>query len=211
MDQPYTRRELEAGCDRFPNRGPVCEHCKQHVPQFADLTHAQHMHVLELIRNNHSSKAMAELSRATACDRRWSKIWVLHHGQPQPRFPGPPCPNCGAPLPSSNSQQCLSCSADWHGMMRPALEPTPPARGSLLWSGFAGTTVRYVVFDSLRIERVAPSDAPRSSWVLLLATAERWDGEVVWCPSRMAFETALPGWESEGVQALEMVLIRIAQ
>jgi hypothetical protein len=86
---------------------------------------------------------------ATGAPPRFAKIWVIHEGKPQPRFPGPPCPHCGNPLASSRARQCLHCHRDWHNdtsvafpvgritkveMMDPLLDVCPSFRPH--WSEF---------------------------------------------------------------------------
>ncbi len=114
-EKPYTRAELaEAADGRWPDRGIKCECCGTFVPEFEDFPDAARSRVLALIREERHMLAQAELMAATGAPVRFAKIWVIHGGQGRPRFPGPPCPHCGAPLPSSRSKQCLTCHADWH-------------------------------------------------------------------------------------------------
>jgi hypothetical protein len=113
-DTPYTREELAAAHDgRWPDRGLKCDCCGVHVPVFAELSEATHGRLIELILEGKAALALAELIAATGAPQRFAKIWVLHSGQPKPRFSGPPCPQCGAPLASSRAKQCLKCHADW--------------------------------------------------------------------------------------------------
>jgi hypothetical protein len=111
---PYTRDELREAAGKDPTRGPVCDRCKAHIPQFQDLSTPDEERVRYLIRQQQPIMAMRELMAATGCPSSWAKLWVLQSGRPQPRFPGPPCRFCGKPLASSRARQCLSCGADWH-------------------------------------------------------------------------------------------------
>jgi hypothetical protein len=112
--QPYTRAELEHASERFPDRGERCHRCGVLVPRFAELSPPVEARLHELIRSGRPIVAMQELVAATRCPLRWAKIWVIHDGRGEPRFPGPPCPRCGKPLRTSKAQQCPHCHARWH-------------------------------------------------------------------------------------------------
>jgi len=110
-NRPYSRRELRRAGHGFPERGALCRTCKTHVPQFVELSDDDRRRILDLIDEDPLG-AMSELEAVTGCPPRWAKIWVQHRGDA--RFKGPPCPECGEPLPSAGSRQCLHCKADWH-------------------------------------------------------------------------------------------------
>ena len=46
---PYTRDELEARPDTFPERGPLCPRCNTRIPQFAELSHSDAFRIKQLI------------------------------------------------------------------------------------------------------------------------------------------------------------------
>lgn len=126
--KPYSRDELKAAADgRWPDRGERCGRCGVLVPQFADLTVGDRGRIVHLIIEGRKMLAQRELMAATDAPPRFAKIWVLHEGCPQPRFPGPSCPYCGEPLASSRTRQCLHCHRDWHG----AKEAVVPAWGGI--------------------------------------------------------------------------------
>ncbi len=93
---------------------PLCEHCGQRIPRFADLAEAEERRVRQLIRDNRPIAAAAELAWFTRCPEPIARLWVAHRGQPLPVRPGPPCRFCAAILPTSLARQCLSCGMDWH-------------------------------------------------------------------------------------------------
>ena len=210
MDAPYTRTEMKDLQNSLPVRGPVCLHCKGHIPQFAELRAVQRFSALAHIRSKRILEAMATVQNATGCCPLWAKIWAVHHGQPQPRFTGPPCPFCGAPLPSNNSRQCLSCKADWHGTPGPNLEPAPPPRGSLLWSGIVSRTRQHILFEDLRLTPPnKPLEAFRSSWVLSASSIEGESAQYAWSPTQLCFEDA-PPWDINTLRVLESTLSNVA-
>ena len=100
----YTKEEL---CllrpDEWPQRGPLCERCRTHIPLFADLSAAQECSLRQLAEKG-SAEAIEELMRLTGCSLRWAKIWVLHPDGPKPKYAtrGPPCRCCGEPLRSED-------------------------------------------------------------------------------------------------------------
>lgn len=112
--QPYARDELKRAGDGYPDRGERCHRCGVLVPRFADLSPAIETRLHELVRSGRKMAAMEELVAATGCPIRWAKIWAVHDGRAEPRFPGPPCPFCGKPLRTSKARQCPHCHADWH-------------------------------------------------------------------------------------------------
>jgi hypothetical protein len=112
---PYSRSELlEAADGRWPDRGLRCDCCGGVVPEFAELTDADRVRIIGLAFRGQHTLAEAELQACTGAPPQFAKIWVLHAGRPNPRFPGPPCPHCGKPLASSRAKQCLHCHIDWH-------------------------------------------------------------------------------------------------
>jgi tRNA(Ile2) C34 agmatinyltransferase TiaS len=110
-DEPYSRAEVLAACDEFPDRGPLCYHCKTRIPVFQELSVNDAERLIELTRAGEPILAMGELRSITGCSIRWSKIWVLHEGKP--KMPTP-CPFCGKPLRSAQAKQCRYCYRDWH-------------------------------------------------------------------------------------------------
>jgi hypothetical protein len=111
----YSREELlEAADGRWPERGLRCDSCGVLVPHFPELKDSDRARIIALVNGKHHMLAEAELRACTGAPPRFAKIWVLHAGRPNPRFPGPPCPHCGKPLASSRAKQCLHCHADWH-------------------------------------------------------------------------------------------------
>jgi len=112
-DAPYSRAELLAAGSKLPERGPLCEHCKIHIPQFADLSEADERRIRSL-RLDRPITAMAELRSATGCSILWAKLWVQHGGRPCPSGEEIPCPYCGKQLRTSLSKQCRFCLRDWH-------------------------------------------------------------------------------------------------
>lgn len=113
-ETPYTREECEESDGGFPDRGLYCPKCQTRIPQFADLSESDEARIRKLIRSDRKVMAMKELETATGCNRRWSKIWVIHAGSPSPEYLGPPCPYCGKPLRTSLAKQCPHCLMDWH-------------------------------------------------------------------------------------------------
>ena len=114
-NMPYSRADLlEAGDGRWPDRGLKCDSCGVLVPVFAELTDADRARIVGIVTAGQPTLAQAELQACTGAPPRFAKIWVLHSGRPNARFPGPPCPHCGKPLASSRAKQCLHCHADWH-------------------------------------------------------------------------------------------------
>jgi hypothetical protein len=114
-DTPYTREEVIAAGDSFPERGLLCDRCKTKIPQFKDLSESDESRIRQMIRENRRMMAMVELRAATGCPLRWAKIWVIHEGRPKPfENETAPCPYCGMPLRTSLAKQCRYCRRDWH-------------------------------------------------------------------------------------------------
>ncbi len=96
-----------------PSPGRLCDECGAFVLEFPG-------HVESLARARHAAwnkqlfLAAAELISVTGCTAADAETWTRHTGRARPSLPGPPCPFCHAPLPTSRSQQCLHCKADWH-------------------------------------------------------------------------------------------------
>jgi hypothetical protein len=114
MDVPYTREELaRLPPNALPTRGAYCPKCKNHIPQFAELTNADE-HRLRAFESK--IEAISELCRIIRCSLLWAQIWVLHPEGQHPEFDasGPPCPHCGQPLRTDRAKQCFHCGADWH-------------------------------------------------------------------------------------------------
>jgi hypothetical protein len=112
---PYSRAELLALDDkRCPDRGDPCPCCGELVPRFGDLNPELFAHLVSLMREDQTLDPMEELRKYTGAPLIFAKIWVIHRGEPQPRYPKLPCRYCGRPLPSERSKQCLHCHADWH-------------------------------------------------------------------------------------------------
>lgn len=118
--RPYARAELEQAGHGYPERGERCHRCGGRVPRFVDLSPSLESRLHELIRCGRSMAAMQELEAATKCPQRWAKVWVVHDGRAEARFPGPPCPYCGRPLRTSKARQCPHCHTDWHPPREPA-------------------------------------------------------------------------------------------
>ena len=116
---PYTRAELAAHPDTFPERGPLCPRCKTRIPQFAELSDSDAYRIRLLIAHSQPSLAQAELVAATGCSRRFAKIWVLHSGRPDAVGTTAPCPYCGGQLATALAKQCKHCFMDWHDSNRP--------------------------------------------------------------------------------------------
>jgi hypothetical protein len=115
-EEPYTREEVLAAEDSFPERGLLCHRCKTVIPQFKDLSEHAESRIRQMIRENRHMMAIAELRDATGCPLRWAKIWVYHEGRPKPfENETAPCPYCGKPLRTSLAKQCRYCGRDWHG------------------------------------------------------------------------------------------------
>ena len=112
--EPYTRQELQEAADgRWPERGDRCERCGVLVPQFADLSN------VDRARDHRADPERSADPRAGAQGMHWCagsirEIWAIHSGKGDPRYPGPPCPHCRAPLATSRAKQCLHCHRDWH-------------------------------------------------------------------------------------------------
>jgi hypothetical protein len=114
-DAPYSREELIAAGDSFPERGLLCHRCKKKIPQFRDLSEHDEHRIRQLIRESRHVMAMQELRNATGCSLSWAKIWVIHEGRPGPLENDTcPCPYCGMPLRTSLAKQCRYCRRDWH-------------------------------------------------------------------------------------------------
>ena len=114
MNQKYSREELEnIGNSEFPKKGSYCKSCKTWIPQFEELDIKTEDRILELISEGQMIEAMQQLEVAVSCNKRWSKIWVLHGGKPTPEFKGPPCPFCGGKLRTSLAKQCPHCFENW--------------------------------------------------------------------------------------------------
>jgi len=115
IDAPYTREEVLAAGDSFPERGLLCHRCKTKIPQFKDLSERDESRIRQMIRENRRMMAMAELRAATGCSSRWARIWVYHEGRPKPlENETVSCPYCGMPLRTSLAKQCRYCRRDWH-------------------------------------------------------------------------------------------------
>jgi hypothetical protein len=112
-DEPSLRvMWLASGRAVPPPRGDVvalCDHCAQFIPAM-DLAAPE----IARIRGLGLTLARAELIAATGCTEAAAGLWVEHAGVAMAVRPGPPCPFCGASLPTTRSRQCLRCSADWH-------------------------------------------------------------------------------------------------
>ncbi len=116
-ETPYSREEVLAAGEGFPERGLLCHKCKTKIPQFRDLTEQDKTRILKLIREDRNIMAIEELKIATGCSLRWAKIWVLHSGKPeQLENQTLPCPYCGKPLRTSLAKQCRYCLKDWHSI-----------------------------------------------------------------------------------------------
>jgi hypothetical protein len=114
-ETPYSREEVRAAGNAFPERGLVCQKCKTIIPQFRDLSEKDKTRILTLIRDNRKIMAIWELRAATGCSIIWGKIWVEHSGKPEPlENEILPCPYCGKPLRTSLAKQCRYCLKDWH-------------------------------------------------------------------------------------------------
>jgi hypothetical protein len=116
---PYTRKELQALPDGFPERGPICPRCRTRIPQFAELSSSDEFRIKSLISNGQKLLAMAELEAATGCPKRFAKIWVLHSGRPDSVGTSAPCPYCGGALVTALARQCKHCFMDWHDPENP--------------------------------------------------------------------------------------------
>jgi len=115
MNNKYSKEELsKIGSDEFPTKGEYCAKCQTWVPQFEDLDEATESRIRGLINSQQSMMAMGELESVVGCNKRWSKIWLVHKGKPTPEYPGPPCPYCGGRLRTSLAQQCPHCFKRWH-------------------------------------------------------------------------------------------------
>ena len=112
--ESYSKAEVLAAGDAFPDRGLECPKCKVRIPQFEDLSAEDEQRILMLIRNGDDLNAMYELRAATGCSLGWAKIWAIHEGKPNPLDPVSPCPYCGEPLRTSSAKQCRFCRRDWH-------------------------------------------------------------------------------------------------
>jgi hypothetical protein len=114
-DTPYTREEVIAAGDSFPERGLLCERCKTKIPQFQDLSEHGESRIRQMIHGIHPMTAMTELRKVMDCSLRWAKIWVIHEGRPKPlENKTAPCPYCEMPLRTSLAKQCRYCNRDWH-------------------------------------------------------------------------------------------------
>lgn len=114
-EEAYSREEVIAAGDSFPERGLVCHRCETKIPQFRELSAHDEIRVRLLIRNGRHLMAMEELKAATGCSLRWAKIWVVHEGIPKPlENEVTPCPYCGMPLRTSLAKQCRHCFRQWH-------------------------------------------------------------------------------------------------
>lgn len=209
MDTPYESTDPEVLADGLPSRGPACDACGVRIPRFASLTRTDRFRILKLILEGRKMHAMRELRAATGCGLRWAKIWVLHHGEPQPRFPGPPCPSCGAALPSSKSRQCLKCKADWHGQTVAvrSLPPGPPC-GALLWTGSAASATWYVLSRGRAVPDPSDSglDESEAVWLLEISSSDGYNEQHWWSPTRQILSGALPGWQSSDIKAVKAAL-----
>jgi len=111
---PYSRAELLAIDDRqSPDRGDPCPRCGNLIPRF-DVSPEILAHLVSPTWEDQALDPMEELRKYTGAPLMFAKIWLIHRGQPQPRYPKLPCRSCGNPLPSERSKQCLLCHSDWH-------------------------------------------------------------------------------------------------
>ncbi len=92
--------------------GHLCYRCGAFVPEFPD-SEAQRC-ALKAANGQQPSIAAAELVVATGCSGADAELWTRQAGRARSSVPGPPCPFCHHALPTSRSQQCLHCKADWH-------------------------------------------------------------------------------------------------
>jgi hypothetical protein len=119
-NEAYSKAEVRAAEAGFPDRGPICDHCKTRIPQFSDLSEQDEMRVRQLIRDGRPVMAIEELRVATGCSIQWAKIWVTHRGSPRPSEEDTaPCPYCGKPLRTSMARQCRFRRRDWHDPNNP--------------------------------------------------------------------------------------------
>ncbi len=112
--QAYSKAEVLAAGDTFPDRGLECPKCKVIIPQFAELSAEDEQRILKLIRDGSDLNAMHELRTVTGCSLRWAKIWTIHEGKPSPPDQNTSCPYCGEPLRATSAKQCRFCRRDWH-------------------------------------------------------------------------------------------------
>ena len=92
--------------------GRLCDLCGAFVPEFPDSEGVRRAR--RAANGQQPSIAAAELVVATGCSGADAELWTRHAGRARSSVPGPPCPFCHHPLPTSRSQQCLQCKADWH-------------------------------------------------------------------------------------------------
>lgn len=93
--------------------GHLCDGCGAFVLDFSEHYEAL-VRARQAAWNKQLSLAAAELMSVTGCSAPEAETWTRHAGRPGRSRPGPPCPFCHTPLPTSRSQQCLRCKADWH-------------------------------------------------------------------------------------------------
>ena len=113
-DTPYTRRECESLSKGLPERGIYCPACRVLIPRFADLTPEREAKLLALIEDRKTFEARRTLEGWTGCSGAFSKIWVVHAGQPSPKPEVGICPYCEGELRTPKARQCQHCLMDWH-------------------------------------------------------------------------------------------------
>jgi hypothetical protein len=72
-EAPYSWAEVLAAGTKLPERGPLCHHCKYHIPQFADLSKAEESRIRSLGLSQ-TITGMAELRWQTGCSLLWARI-----------------------------------------------------------------------------------------------------------------------------------------
>jgi hypothetical protein len=111
---PYTREELESlAPDARPVRGRYCPKCKNHIPEFSDISHE----IAAKLRRMHAGLAIPMIRDLTGCPLDWAKLWFGRPNGPHREFgesAAPPCPYCGKQLRTKLAKQCVECGADWH-------------------------------------------------------------------------------------------------
>lgn len=114
----YSRAEMLALGDAYPDRGELCHQCGLRIPSFAELSSASQRRIRKLIGEDRPLMALQELRALTGCSLRWAKLWVRHAGRARALRPGPPCPFCGVVLPKSRALHCVACGRDWQADRR---------------------------------------------------------------------------------------------